>query len=166
MRVKLVLLATALCYWPVAEAGEMSITVGAKSDTTLGFTLEGEEYGFFAGYRFDSEIEEDVLDYPVPHNDFRTLGNMRVDNSYALGGTYRYAFSDKHALRFQLAIGVEDYREVAQSNATGWYYTQKENTEVSPALGLLYRFTANEKLRLLLGGDTFLGLQAGLSFNF
>lgn len=166
MHVKLVLLVAALCYWPVARAGEMSITIGAKSDTTISFTMEGEKYGIFAGYRFDSEIEEDVLDYPVPHNDFRTLGDKRVDNSYALGGTYRYMFNDAHALRFQVGLGVEDVREVAQSNVTGWYYTQEENTTFLPTLGVLYRFTVNEKLCLLIGGDTFLGIQAGLSFNF
>jgi hypothetical protein len=113
-----------------SEGGGTSLALGTKMNSNFGI-----QFGVIFNSDFDSE---DVLDYPVPHSNYRTLGTKRTGN--ALGLDLLYFIPAGDTLRPYVGIGIysTERKEIAQSNVTGWYYNQEDKSKVQVAgeLGL------------------------------
>lgn len=144
MRINRALLAVALAassascfaqFWgaigsaPSADGGGTSLSIAGKGKGPWGFGL---------GFIFNSNFSKDLLDYPVPHNNYTDLGTKRTGNTIGLDGYY--FFGDDGTIKPYVGIGVYFAKraDVAQSNVTGWYYTQKDQsaTLLSGELGI------------------------------
>ena len=116
-------------YGPASDGGGTSIAYSGKSLDNWGVSI---------GAVLNSEFNEDVLDYPVPHNDYKNLGTKRTGST--LGIDALYFFGDNPKLRTYAGVGLyfTTRKEVAQSNVTGWYYTQsdKSTSLLSAELGV------------------------------
>jgi hypothetical protein len=113
-----------------SEGSGTSLAVGTKMNSNFGIQL---------GVIFNSEFGgKDVLNYRVPHTDFRTLGTKRTGNALGLDLLYFIPASD--TIRPYVGIGVysTERKEIAQSNVTGWYYNHgdKSKVQVAGELGL------------------------------
>ena len=113
-----------------SEGSGTSLAIGAKMNSSFGIQL---------GVIFNSEFgSKDVLNYPVPHTNYRTLGTKRTGN--ALGLDLLYFIPAGDTIRPYVGVGLytTERKEIAQSNVTGWYYNQGDKTKVQVAgeLGL------------------------------
>ena len=77
------------------------------------------------------ETPSGLLDYPVPHNHFTDLGTKRKGEEVGLYGKFGIAPIKNFGLFLFGIGGFTTGREIdlAQSNITGWYYTQEETTK-------------------------------------
>jgi hypothetical protein len=106
-----------------SEGGGTSLAVGYRGATNLALQL---------GVVFNSEFgDKEVLDYPVPHSSYRSLGTKRTGNT--LGMDALYFINTDSFIRPYLGLGMYygERKEIAQSTATGWYYTQGDKSKVS-----------------------------------
>jgi hypothetical protein len=117
-------------------AGDWWLAVGsAPSDsgggTSAAIGLKGEgNFGFEFGAVFNTQFSGDVLDYPVPHSNYTDLGTKRTGTAFGVDGLY--FFGDGKSLRPYGGVGVyySPRKDIAQSNATGWYYNQSDQSSV------------------------------------
>ena len=116
-----------------ACAEEMWISLGSPTKSSGGGTslsIAGkisDRWGIGVGIVFNSDYtDSEVLDYPVPHTDYRSLGEKRVGNSYGLD--VFYFLTDPAVVRPYFGIGLykDNRKTLAQSNVTNWIYTQDE----------------------------------------
>ena len=135
-----VFLAITNCYAGDAwvSVGKASSSEGGGTSLALGSKM-GSNFGLQLGVIFISEFgSKDVLNYPVPHTNFQTLGTKRTGN--ALGLDLLYFIPAGDAVRPYVGIGMysTERKEIAQSNVTGWYYNQgdKSKVQVAGELGL------------------------------
>lgn len=145
----------------------LGLTVGKASGEDGGTSgavgFYGTRFGFEVGFIGNSE-ETGALDYPVPHDYYRSLGTKRIGNTWGLDGLI---FLTNTSLRPFIGVGVyfSETGEIAQSKATGWFYTQstKDKTELAGSLGLHY--TAGS-IVLGVAYHTVRGPGATLGFTF
>lgn len=138
---------------PQAQANSWISVGGAPSSSGggIGLSLASETsdgFGWGIGIIINGEIAgNDVLDYPVPHNNYTNLGTQRTGNSIGLDALW---FPVKGAA-WRPYVGLGLYygkrAEVAQSNVTGWYYTQQDKSavQIGGELGVQYK-TSNDRL--------------------
>lgn len=106
-----------------ADAGNVSIEVGGRS--------VNHSYNYLGGLGFTAilnagNVPDSTFDYPVPHWDFTDLGWRQEDNEY---GGYALLGLElvPHSSLFVFGIGgvtAAKRIDLAQSNVTGWYYTE------------------------------------------
>ena len=118
---------------PASEGDAISLAIATKTSETFGWGL---------GILFNSDLAGDeVLDYPVPHNDYSDLGSQRDGNSIGLDA-YWFPLGEQ-PWRPYAGVGLyyDQRARIAQSNATGWYYTEEEESQVRGGfeIGLQYR---------------------------
>ena len=86
------------------------------------------------GFIFNADdVPSGTLEYPVPHSDYTNLGTRQKGNEYALFGKYGLEIIKNKGL-FVFALGGLSFSEeieLAQSNATGWYYEQSSSNKVN-----------------------------------
>jgi outer membrane protein W len=149
MKTKKILATIAMCAATISSvhAEGLLVSVGRAPDAdgggnSLAFSVIGENnFGFGIGFIFNSEFaSKEILDYPVPHNSYTNLGTKRTGNTVGLDGYYY--FGEKKSFRPYVGLGIymSQRKEVAQSNATGWYYTQSDQsaTMLSGEVGVQY----------------------------
>ena len=118
---------------PFSSGDGFSLAAGSKTS---------EKFGWGLGIVFNGEISgDDVLDYPVPHNNYTNLGTKRTGNAIGLDALWFPAGDSTWRPYAGLGLYYDKRAEVAQSNVTGWYYTQKEKSALNMGgeLGLQYR---------------------------
>ena len=105
-----------------------------------GYLPEGEHRALFAigvGFTLDKNtIPDDLLDYPVPHNDFTSLGTRESDEVY-MYAKYGVEVVRESSLFLFFLGGAAWHEEIdlAQSNITGWLYEQSSSEEYDFILG-------------------------------
>lgn len=126
------------------------IDLSAYGRFSSGFML-GASLGFYGTQELPDSIQrapDDLLDYSVPHGDYHLEGEMAESplrfNGYLILGKFvhqRAALFGK--LGFSMFTAL--IHDVAQSNVTGWYYSQssEQYTTAIPAaqIGILYHLT-------------------------
>ena len=114
---------------PSSEGGGTSLAVGFKGSKNFGFEIGGV---------FNTQFSSDVLDYPVPHSNYTDLGTKRTGTTLGVDGLY--FLGDSETVRPYVGAGVyySPRKDVAQSNVTGWYYNQgnQSSTFLSGELGI------------------------------
>lgn len=144
------------------------ISFGAGSDgTSSAMGLRGEQYGLEIGRCGTNEYEEgQLLDYPVPHSDYRSLGKHRIDDAYGFDTLAFYNYDADASLFAGLGLYFQKTGEIAQSNATGWLYTQSTDEQITirPSVGV--QIFPNGKWMFGLTYHTLRGITvlAGLHF--
>jgi hypothetical protein len=117
---------------PSPSGGGFSLSIGTKTSDTFGWGL---------GIVFNGEIAgDDVLDYPVPHNDYTNLGRKRTGNTIGLDALWFPTGEATWRPYGGLGLYYGKRADIAQSNVTGWYYTQKEKSalQLGAELGVQY----------------------------
>lgn len=118
---------------PSSSGGGFSLAAASKTSEKIGWGL---------GIVFNGEISgDDVLDYPVPHNNYTNLGTQRTGNAIGLDALWFPAGDSAWRPYAGLGLYYDKRAEIAQSNVTGWYYKQKEKSalNIGGELGLQYR---------------------------
>jgi hypothetical protein len=141
------------------------MAVGIKGDAPIGLQL---------GFAGKSELDEELLDYPVPHNNYTSMGTLQTGT--AMGADVLWFLPETDfdgtlpagsALRTYLGLGgyYMQRADVAKSNATGWYYTQDDRSSLLGAaeLGLQFRtasgFIIGGEYHLIRGGSVSVGMR-------
>ena len=147
-----------------AEAGNFSIDIG-------GFSTEKKTNYFLGGGLtsiFSSDIPSNILEYPVPHSDYTSLGRKQDDE---LGLYMKAGFqviTRKRIFIFGLlGLTFTEEIELAQSNVTGWYYEQSSSTDTNMMIGggIAY-FPENKRFCLQLEYDNRRGVTGSIGFVF
>lgn len=128
----------------------------AKTSEKIGWGLE---------IVFDGEISgDDVLDYPVPHNNYTNLGTQRTGNAIGLDALWFPAGDSAWRPYAGLGLYYDKRAEIAQSNVTGWYYKRKEKSalNIGGELGLRYPRVGRDALGYRLPHDTRWILELGM----
>lgn len=118
---------------PSSSGGGFSLAAASKTSEKIGWGL---------GIVFNGEISgDDVLDYPVPHNNYTNLGTQRTGNAIGLDALWFPAGDSAWRPYAGLGLYYDKRAEIAQSNVTDWYYKQKEKSalNIGGELGLQYR---------------------------
>lgn len=141
---------------PNAQADHWISAGKAPSSDGGGFSLsamtqKSDTFAWGLGIVFNGELAgEDVLDYPVPHNDYKNLGIKRTGNAIGLDAVWFP--SGASAWRPYLGLGLyyDKRAEVARSNVTGWYYTNEEKSKVRGGIemGMQHRMAGGSLLGL------------------
>ncbi len=144
---------------PDAEGGGTSVSITTKSSPNLMWGL---------GLVLNSEFSnKDLLDYPVPHNSYTNLGMKRTGNS--IGLDVNYLFSDDGAtVRPYVGVGLYNSpkKEIAQSNVTGWYYTQNDRGGISVGAEIGVLLSSERGLTIGVGFHTIRGANISIGSMF
>lgn len=118
---------------PASEGGGFSLSAMTQGTANFAWGLGIVFNGEFAG--------NDVLDYPVPHDDFTSLGNRRTGNAIGLDAVWFPAGVSSWRPYAGVGLYYNKRVDVAQSNVTGWLYTneEKSNVQASFEAGIQYR---------------------------
>ncbi|KAA0258829.1 hypothetical protein FHQ18_02450 [Deferribacter autotrophicus] len=127
-------------------------------------------YGVGLGYIFlDDEVPENTLDYPVPHSDYTYIGTKNDGGETLLFGKFGIEIV-KNSGFFVYGLGGISYVkeiELAQSNATGWYYTQSEDSKTHGVYGAgIGYFPINKGIVLMLDFDNRRGITGGIGYKW
>ena len=123
--------------------------------------------GYGLGFVFNSEFSnKDLLDYPVPHNSYRNLGTKRTGNAIGFDGYYFFGESAKIRPYIGIGIYVSPRKEIAQSNVTGWYYTQSNQTAVMPSGEVGLHYVSDGGLAIGVGYHTVRGTNISITSFF
>lgn len=140
---------------PTSEGGGTSIAIATKGSNNFGYGL---------GVVFNSEFsDKTLLDYPVPHNFYKNLGAKRTGNSIGLDGYYFLGDSKKVRPYVGMGLYYAPRAEVAQSTATGWYYTQSTKSAMTLSGELGLQFVSDSGYTFGAGYHTVRG--ANISFG-
>ncbi len=113
------------------------LSVGGKEHFSLAFGGRGTHWGFEVGAINDGQYSSrEVLDYPVPHNDYTLLGKYKIGGTYGIDVLY-YPLNWS-SMSIGVSVGVYFYEEaeIARSNVTGWLYRQTSEGNIEPAWGI------------------------------
>lgn len=131
---KLGITVIAFVFTAYARAGDAWVSVGSASSSSGGGTslsIAGKgagRWGFGLGVVFNSEYSDsNVLDYPVPHSSYRSLGEKRVGNTLGMDGYYFLSESDTFRPYVGVGLYTNNKKTLAQSTVTNWIYTQKDS---------------------------------------
>lgn len=135
--------------------------------TSLAFAMVKDHVGFGLGFVFNSEFaSKELLDYPVPHNSYTNLGTKRTGNAIGLDGYYFFGESTKIRPYVGIGIYVSPRKEIAQSNVTGWYYTQSNQTAVMPSGEVGLHYVSDTGLAIGVGYHTVRGTNISIATLF
>lgn len=124
---------------PSSEGGGFSLAAMTQSSANFAWGL---------GIVFNSDIAgNNVLDYPVPHDNYSSQGNQRTGNAIGLDALWFPAGDSTWKPYVGIGLYYDKRAEVARSNATGWYYANEETSEVRGGVeaGIQYR-SSNDML--------------------
>lgn len=143
-----------------AEAGNFSFDLGGFPANYL--------FGIGFTYIFSGDVPSDILEYPVPHSDYTSLGKRQNDEYgfFMKGGLE--VIKNRQIFLFGLAgLTFVEEIELAQSNVTGWYYEQSSSTKSNGiAGGGIGYFPKDKWFCLQLEYDNRRGLTGSTGFVF
>ncbi|WP_139800646.1 hypothetical protein [Geothermobacter hydrogeniphilus] len=149
-----------------AGAANLSLEIGGVTTDRPNNRL----LSFGLGFIFNADdVPSDTFEYPVPHSNYTDLGTRQKGNEYAFFGKYGLEIiRDKGLFLFALGgFSVSENVDLAQSNATGWYYEQSSSTELNGMFGggLSY-FPVNNKISLQVEYDNRRGVTGGIGLRW
>lgn len=150
-----------------AEPRYSSLWISAGTESGFSLGVRGESVGLeFGGKQTSEYLDSELLDYPVPHSDYSGLGRKRIGNMLGLDLLGFYNFSSWLSLYAGIGGYVQEIREVARSNVTGWLYTQSRGEDGEFAVSGGLQAFPSEKLLLGIGFHNVRGVigQVGIRF--
>lgn len=115
------------------------------------------------------ETPSDLLEYPVPHWDFTSLGKKYKGEEVGLYGKFGIEAAPRSRIFILIYAGATWGKEIelAQSNVTRWYYQESETTKTYGLIGGgIGYFPKDLNLCLQLGFDNRLGVNAMIGFHW
>ena len=121
------------------------------------------------GFIFNAgNVPSETLDYPCPHGYYTDLGTEQKGNEIAILGKYGLEIIKNKGLFIVALAGLSFYEEVdlAQSDATGWYYEQSSSTGAYGVFGGgLNYFPPGSKVSFQVEYDNRRGVTGGIGFR-
>lgn len=122
------------------------------------------------GFIFNADnVPSGTLDYPVPHGDYRSLGKRQKGNEYALAAKYGLELLKNEGI-FAFGLGgfsISEEINLAQSNATGWYYQNSSTSKLNGLYGGgLGYFPVGSKWSISAEYDNRRGITGSVGFRF
>ncbi len=146
---------------------EAWLSVGAKdSDVSAALGYRMKYIGFEVGFLNNSEFKEDVLKWNVPHNDYTDLGTKRTGSSFGIDLLGFYDINDRFALYAGPGVYAEGRQHVAQSNATGWYYEESDESRVIVAGSAGIHARLSDSVFAGVGYHTIRGVNGKIGVRF
>ncbi|OGH58171.1 MAG: hypothetical protein A3I06_00855 [Candidatus Lindowbacteria bacterium RIFCSPLOWO2_02_FULL_62_12] len=139
--------------------------IGSGGAWTLG--VRGKNLGIAMGGTGEAQMSEDqILDWAVPHDDYTSLG--RKSTSSAWGIDLLGFVNPLKWCSIQMGLGVysQDFRDVAQSNVTGWTYTQGKSSETQMAYSAGLQFLPFNKLTFGVDYHSVRGVTGVIGLKF
>ena len=127
----------------------------------------GDRWGFGVGGVFNGDYSEsEILDYPIPHSSYFDLGEQQVGGLVSLDVLYELLPSDYGSIWVSGGFSTYEKRRLVRSRATGLIYSQSKSTTVVADAGAYYELGLTDRVGLIAGAHTQLGVLGGLSFQF
>lgn len=174
MKFKKILATIAVCTATISSvhADGLLVSAGRAPDsqgggTSLALARVQGHFGIGLGLVFNSEFSnKDLLDYPVPHNSYTNLGTKRTGTEIGLDGYY--FFGENTKIRPYVGVGayLSSRKEIAQSNVTGWYYTQSKDTSVKASGEVGLHYVSDSGLAVGFGYHTVRGTNISIASFF
>lgn len=114
------------------DGGILSLSLGGR------YSYIGAEVGII-GIE-DTNSSSNILDYPVPHNDYIDIGRQDTHSASGIDILGFFDLSKQVSLYLGPGLYWRTYKDVAMSNVTGWFYTQSEYTETESVFSGGIRF--------------------------
>jgi len=138
--------------------------------------LDLEKYDRDTFYAFDvsvllnrNDVPGGLLDYSCPHDDYSIIGKRQLSNETAFIGKYAIEIIRfKHLFTYGLA-GFSEYTSaiIAQSNASGRYYTQSDESTYHGIIGLGMAYTLRDDKNVIFSEfDNRRGITFGFGIKF
>lgn len=145
------------------------LSAGGATDggTSLSLGGRGETFGAELGVIFNNEYSStDLLDYPVPHTSYVSLGKKRVDNTFGIDVLAFHNFNEDISAYIGLGGYFGEEREIARSTVTGWLYTQQKDTKFEAAGSIGLQYVGGDKFTLGAGYHSVRGPNIQLGYKF
>jgi len=146
-----------------AEAANVTLEIGAMTQNkSLNYL-----YAVSVGFIFNGDsIPSDILEYPVPHTDYTSLGTKRKGTEIPLLLKYGLeVIKDKKIFVYVLGgASFGEEIELAQSNATGWYYEQSSTSKIYGMYGGGVSYKATDKLLFSVEYDNRRGATGSIGY--
>jgi hypothetical protein len=149
-----------------SEAGNLSIEGGVvRPHQRLG------EYivGIGATIIYTGDAPDGLIDCPVSHTEYVTLGKRVKDQEYGFYGKYGFSAIYNKLYVFGIAgFTIYEEVEVVQSTATGWYFTQSSEEKMVGLAGggLAYFFGGIRGKCLQVEYDTRRGITGSIGLTW
>lgn len=141
-----------------SDGGGASVAFGWRTASGLGIEI---------GAVFNSEFNSsNLIDYPVPHNNFTNLGVKRTSSTFGADVAYFFQVSEEFSPYVEGGLYYSPRGEIARSNATGLYYKQSSKSELIPSAGVGVQFKIQKDLILGAGFHTVRGANIVIGKNF
>lgn len=150
-----------------AESGSFWFSGGSKDgygNFAIGFG--GETLGFEFGIIDDANLPAGTLDYECPHWDYTSLGNRTLASSVGIDLLGMIHLSENIILYGGPGLYWHRTGEVVRSNATGWYYTETDDTTTEIAGSGGVRFALTRGTRLGIGYHSLRGTNVTFQLDF
>jgi len=146
------------------DSGSFGVEVGAiKKASENHRWLIGGEFSMI----FIDENPPDYLDYAIPHGDYRTLDKDYYDGEeFELCGKVGFEVIKKLFIIGGIGGSWNKKVTINQSNVTGWYYIDKEETDANvTGMGEL-RYISDNGFAIGAGYHSRRGVVVGVGFAF
>ena len=164
-----VLVATALAIATSSASADYLLSGGSNSDgkssMSVGFNGHGN-WGMEVGVIFDAEFTGNLIDYPVPHTLYTDLGTKKTMNTLGLDIARFFEVSSQVRAFGELGMYVETKKHIAQSTATGWYYTQEDQSSIVGAAGVGIQYTSSGGLIVGAGFHSLRGANVSIGMSY
>lgn len=150
-----------------AESGSFWFSGGGKDGNgSLAIGFGSDNLGIEFGLIDDANLPAGTLDYECPHWDYTSLGNKTLESSAGFDLIGMINLSENIILYGGPGLYWHRTGEVVRSNATGWYYTQSDDTSTEIACSGGIKFTLTEGTRLGIGYHSLRGTNLTFQMNF
>ncbi len=157
----------AAAQWADSERNVVYLALGkTQGHNSYALGTRGANFGVEIGVLADSEYAEgDVLDYPVPHNSYVSLGEKKMGNTYGMDVLGYIPLGTVFSAGVGAGLYFGEKRQLARSTVTGWVYTESKKTTLAAA----GQFTVQARLGSGMLGVSFhslRGTQVTLGLQF
>ncbi|MCE5322183.1 hypothetical protein LLG46_02580 [bacterium] len=148
------------------ERSSISLLVapsGRIEKTAIGLQWIGKQkFGIALWGSGDADEDDDVIDAPIPHDDYHTDTSK---SCFSLEGLYCMG-TERSMLILGVGIAVEETIYTDVSNVTGWKWKGGDDYSTRPAAQIGYRALISQRIGIQFGYDTSQYGYFGLSASF
>jgi len=143
------------------------LSLGNNGNFSLAIGGRGTNWGLEIGGINDGDYSsEELLDYPVPHNDYTNLGTHKIDGTYGIDILYYPLNWSNISIGGSIGLYFYEEAEVAESNVTGWLYKQHSEVNIEPALGVHVDWFLPKRFMIGLTLHSIRGISVRLGYGY
>ena len=133
---------------PVLGGGWFGFAAGGKYEAfSLLFGLRGHNFGGDITVAFDSDTDDNLQDYPVPHSDYKIIEKDATHkNSVGFNIYYFISLKQHHSILLGTGYYIKRYCDIARSNVTNWKYIQNSKSHNDIPISIGYQYMKKKRL--------------------